>query len=62
MALADVYDALRSKRPYKEPYSVKAAWQEIQQQSGSHFDPDLIDATKKFQQKFESIRTLYTDP
>jgi len=61
VALADVYDALRSKRPYKEPYSAKDDWQTIQQQSGVHFDPDLVDAIKKLQKKFESIRTRYND-
>ena len=61
VAFADVYDALRSKRPYKEPFSPKKAWQTIQEQSGSHFDPDLVDAAQKLQKKFESIRTRYND-
>jgi hemerythrin-like metal-binding protein len=38
-ALADVFDALTSRRPYKKPWSTEAAVQQIQQQTGSQFDP-----------------------
>jgi putative two-component system response regulator len=43
MALADVYDALVSKRPYKEAFSHERAMQIILEGRGSHFDPDLTD-------------------
>jgi len=42
-ALADVYDALRSARPYKEPWTHEEALAEITAGSGNHFDPDLVD-------------------
>ncbi|MCQ2548630.1 MAG: HD domain-containing protein [Lachnospiraceae bacterium] len=42
MAIADVYDALRSKRTYKDAFSQSKAVQILQESSGSHFDPDLI--------------------
>ncbi|OGO51130.1 MAG: hypothetical protein A2148_07200 [Chloroflexi bacterium RBG_16_68_14] len=44
VAVADVYDALISKRPYKEAWPPEAAIQEIQRMAGSHLDPRLVDA------------------
>jgi len=41
MALADVFDALVSKRCYKEKYSYDEAFQIIEESLGSHFDPEL---------------------
>jgi putative two-component system response regulator len=41
MALSDVYDALRSKRPYKEPFSHEKAMDIIMDGRGKHFDPAL---------------------
>lgn len=43
MAIADVYDALRSKRSYKEEYSEAEALQIIRDSSGTHFDPELVE-------------------
>jgi CHASE2 domain-containing sensor protein len=43
-AICDVYDALGSKRPYKEPWPVARVLEEIAQGSGSHFDPALVKA------------------
>ena len=43
-AVADVFDALCSKRPYKLPVSFEKALEIIQHDAGSHFDPDLIRA------------------
>ncbi len=40
-ALADVYDALTSQRPYKPAWSPEEALGEIEQQAGRHFDPEL---------------------
>jgi len=42
VALADVFDALTSKRPYKEAWPVQEALDYIQQQAGKHFDPNLV--------------------
>ena len=41
MALADVFDALVSKRAYKEQFSFEKAFSIIRESSGSHFDPAL---------------------
>ncbi|UCH85748.1 MAG: HD domain-containing protein [Candidatus Latescibacterota bacterium] len=45
-AIADVFDALTSKRPYKEPFSLEEALDVLEKGRGSHFDPDLLDAFK----------------
>ncbi len=42
MAIADVFDALISKRCYKEAYPIDAAFKIMEESSGSHFDPTLI--------------------
>ncbi len=42
--LADVFDALTSRRPYKEPYTPEAAMQILQEGKGSSFDPMLVEA------------------
>ena len=47
-AIADVFDALTSKRPYKEPFSFEKTMAILRESKGSHFDPQLLDA-------FESI-------
>lgn len=45
VALADVFDALTSERPYKKAWTPEATITHIQQQAGQHFDPELV---KKF--------------
>lgn len=44
VAIADVFDALTTERPYKKAWPVEKALQVIEGDSGSHFDPSLIDA------------------
>lgn len=43
VAIADVFDALTMKRPYKDPWSLKDSLAEIKRGSGSHFEPRLVD-------------------
>jgi putative nucleotidyltransferase with HDIG domain len=43
VAICDVFDALRSRRPYKEAWPLPAALAEIRRQRGHHFDPELLD-------------------
>ena len=52
MALADVYDALRSKRVYKDAYSPKKACEIIIDERGKHFDPLVVDVFLEFEQEF----------
>lgn len=44
VAIADVYDALRSNRPYKGPFPAEAARQIIEEGRETHFDPKIVDA------------------
>lgn len=43
-ALADVFDALFSKRPYKDPFPIEKCLSIIEEGRGSHFDPQLVDS------------------
>ncbi len=43
VALADVYDALSSKRSYKEPWDESRTFSAIEAESGAHFDPELVE-------------------
>ncbi len=56
MAIADVYDALTSKRPYKEPFPHEKAVQIITEGKGTHFDPLIVDIFLDCADEFE--RTL----
>lgn len=56
VAFADVYDALRSQRPYKKIFSREKTWDIIAQDVGTHFDPDIFDKIKDLQDEFEQIR------
>ncbi|MFP4580451.1 MAG: HD-GYP domain-containing protein [Candidatus Sumerlaeia bacterium] len=55
MALADVYDALLSKRVYKEAMSYKAVRLQIKESAGSHFDPTMAEVMLENIEEFESI-------
>ncbi len=61
VALADVYDALTSKRSYKDEFSHHAARSIILDESGSHFDPDVVDAFLQAEGEFLAIRQKYTE-
>ncbi len=55
-AIADVFDALTSKRPYKEPYSVEYALKIMRNDVGSHFDPEIFDVfTREAKSVYENI-------
>lgn len=54
MAVADVLDALVSARCYKEPMPFEQAIQEMKNESGTHFDPALIDVLLKHKEEFRT--------
>ncbi|OPZ07807.1 MAG: Cyclic di-GMP phosphodiesterase response regulator RpfG [candidate division BRC1 bacterium ADurb.BinA364] len=58
MALADVYDALRSRRPYKNPWNHESARRLIVGELGTHFDPAVVNA---FQIAEDDIEGIYED-
>lgn len=47
-AISDVFDALLSSRPYKEPWPLEKALAVMKESSGSHFDPVLLDVFMLF--------------
>lgn len=61
MALADVYDALISKRVYKPAFSHETAMDIIQEGRGSHFDPVVVDAFLAIAKEFRHIAQAYAD-
>jgi len=61
MALADVFDALISRRVYKEPMSYAAAREIIVNDRGVHFDPDVVDAFIDRFDAFQEIAERYAD-
>jgi putative two-component system response regulator len=61
MAIADVYDALISRRVYKEGMSHEQAVAIIAEGRGKHFDPDITDAFLDIQKQFVEIATRYAD-
>jgi len=61
MALADVYDALISKRVYKIAYPHAIAVNTIIQGRGTHFDPDMVDAFLEIHEQFRDIARQFAD-
>lgn len=55
IAVADFYDALTSKRPYKDKISHKVALQLLKEQSGRSFNPDIVSIFELFEDKFNEI-------
>ena len=60
-AIADVFDALISKRPYKEPFSLEKSFTIIAESRGSHFNPDVVDAFFAIEDEIISIKEKYLD-
>lgn len=61
MAVADVYDAMTSKRIYKEAYSHEEAAEMISKGSGTHFDPHAVELFLALQTDFRDIALYYND-
>ena len=61
VALADVFDALVSRRAYKEPWPPEKAYEEIVSQRGKQFDPAVVDAFVQNFDKFKDIMMRYPD-
>ena len=61
MAVADVYDALISRRVYKPAFSHEAALEIMRAGRGTHFDPDIVDAMLGAEQRFKAIAAQFSD-
>ena len=62
VALADVYDALVSKRSYKEPFSENQALEYIRDRSGRQFDPEVVRAFLDIHEVIVAIKEKYLEP
>ena len=61
VAIADVFDALTSERPYKKAWEVKDAVQLIDDNSGSHFDPSLVPLFHEVLPEILAIKEQYAE-
>ena len=61
VALADVYDALVTQRAYKSPWSEPMTLSYIKDQSGKHFDPEVVDAFLAIYDVIAAIRAKYQE-
>jgi putative two-component system response regulator len=65
MMLADIYDALISKRPYKEPFSHEEAYRIITEGDGrtmpEHFDPDVLNSFLRIHSEFELVAREFSE-
>ena len=60
VAVADVFDALMSKRPYKEPFTFDETMKIILEGKGKHFDPMIVDALERVFSKEKDLTPLHT--
>ncbi|MDD2265942.1 HD domain-containing phosphohydrolase [Sulfuricurvum sp.] len=61
VAIADVFDALTSRRPYKEAWSIERAVEYLQDQKGKHFDSELVDIFLQHMDDIKAIMTQFKD-
>jgi len=61
IAVADVFDALTTKRPYKAPFSLDVSLRIIAENRGHQFDPQVVDAFFSIKSEILKIRKKYTD-
>jgi putative two-component system response regulator len=61
MAVADVYDALISRRVYKPAFTHQQALDVMRKGRGTHFDPDVLDAFFEIEDRFAAIAATYRD-
>jgi putative two-component system response regulator len=61
MALADVYDALRARRPYKTPFDHKRTFDIITEGAGTHFDPRVVEAFVDIEHDFAHLHQRLND-
>ncbi|HLA26686.1 MAG TPA: HD domain-containing phosphohydrolase [Syntrophales bacterium] len=60
-AIADAFDALTSKRPYKEPFTIEESFRIIREGRAIHFDSEVVDAFFSAEREILSIRETFKD-
>ena len=61
VAIADVFDALTSRRPYKEPWPFERALEHLTKERGAHFDPELVDDFSNSESMVKEIFETFAD-
>ena len=61
MAVADVFDALVSKRPYKDGFPMEKAMSIIKEEAGTHFDPEVVEAMIRIETKIRAVMEKYSE-
>ena len=61
VAIADVFDALTTKRPYKEPWPIEKAVALLKDEAGKHFDPALVGLFESILPKVLEIRERWME-
>ncbi len=61
VAIADVFDALTTERPYKKPFSIEKSLKILKEERGKHFDPDVVDAFFAVKNIILEIKEKYSD-
>ena len=61
VAIADVFDALTTRRPYKEPFSLEKSFAIIREGRGNHFNPRVVDAFFEITDEILAIKEQYKD-
>ncbi len=62
VAIADVFDALTSQRPYKAPWSLDQTFAFLRENAGSHFDPQLVEAFAGLRPAITAIQQRWSEP
>lgn len=62
VAMADVFDALTSSRPYKQAWSTEDALEYIRAQSGQHFQPSVVDSLLRVLPQCLAVKAENADP
>ena len=61
VAIADVFDALTMRRPYKAPWSIKEAFGQLRKDAGAHFDPFLVERFIDIEAEIRDIKAEWDD-
>lgn len=61
VSVADVFDALTTRRPYKPAWSIQDTVEYIESKSGSHFDPRVVNVMKEYLPQFVEIHDKYKE-
>ena len=62
VAVADVYDALTSVRPYKQAWTAEQAFDYVATQAGRHFDPRVVEAFRGMEDAVRQVQNEWRDP